>query len=161
MANSKPPIQIRYLWMGVSHLRLIANRRKHQAIMLGNTEHQFNFLVNDSLHLFGVTVDKHFILKQHVSSTCKKVNNQFSVVTTFGKLMSTETIKNYVLPTLQQLFCKRLKINILCMRKPSTILYGINSLRTLLPSNGYLAAKSWNAFLDHYRTFVDFNSTDI
>lgn len=82
-------------------------------MILGNTEHRFNFLANDSLHLFGVTVDKDF--------TCKKsINNQFSVMTTLGKLMSTETIKSYVLPAmksyvlpaLQQLFFKRLKYSL-------------------------------------------------
>jgi len=46
-------------WAGID------NRRTLQDMILGNTEHQFNFLANDSLHLFGVTVDKDF--------TCKKV----------------------------------------------------------------------------------------
>ena len=41
---------------------------------------------------FGVTIDKDLTFKQHVSSICKKVNNQFSVMTRFGKLMSTETM---------------------------------------------------------------------
>ena len=40
--------------------------------------------------------------KQHVSSICKKVNNQFSVMTRFGKLMSTKTMlrlyKVFILP---------------------------------------------------------------
>ena len=66
----------------------------------GKTDHQFNFPVNDSVELFGVTIDKD--LKQHVSSICKKVNNRFSVMTRFGKLMSTETMlrlyKAFILP---------------------------------------------------------------
>ena len=44
------------------------------------------------MELFGVTIDKDLTFKQHVSSICKKVNNQFSVMTRFGKLMSTETM---------------------------------------------------------------------
>ena len=39
-----------------------------------------------------VTIDKDPTFKQHVSSICKKVNNQFSVMTRFGKLISTETM---------------------------------------------------------------------
>ena len=44
------------------------------------------------MELFGVTIDKDLTFKQHVSSICKKVNNQFSIMTRFGKLMSTETM---------------------------------------------------------------------
>ena len=38
---------------------------------------------------FGVTIDKDLTFKQHVSSICKKVNNQFSVMTRFGKRGTT------------------------------------------------------------------------
>ena len=44
------------------------------------------------LELFGVTIDKDLTFKQHVSSICKKLKNQLSVMTRFGKLMSTETM---------------------------------------------------------------------
>ena len=71
-------------------------------MILGKTDHQFNFSVNDSVELFGVTIDKDLTFKQHVSSICKKVNNQFSVMTMFGKLVSTETMlrlyKAFILP---------------------------------------------------------------
>ena len=54
------------------------------------------------MELFGVTIDKDLTFKQHVPSICKKVNNQFSVMTRFGKLMSTETMlrlyKAFILP---------------------------------------------------------------
>ena len=54
------------------------------------------------MELFGVTIDKDFTFKQHVSSICKKVNNQFSVKTRFGKLISTATMlrlsKAFILP---------------------------------------------------------------
>ena len=81
---------------------MIANPSKHQGMILGKTDHQFNFSVNDSVELFGVTIDKDLTFKQHVSSICKKVNNQFSVMTRFGKLMSTETMlrlhRAFILP---------------------------------------------------------------
>ena len=81
---------------------MIANPSKHQGMILGKTDHQFHFSVNDSEELFGVTIDKDLMFKQHVSSMCKKVNNQFSVMTRFGKLMSTETMlhlyKAFILP---------------------------------------------------------------
>ena len=60
------------------------------------------FSVNDSVELFGVTIDKDLTFKQHVSSICKKVNNQFGVMTRFGKRMSIETMlclfKAFILP---------------------------------------------------------------
>ena len=81
---------------------MIANPSKHQGMILGRTNHQFNFSVNDSMELFGVTIDKYLTFKQHVSSICKKVNNQFSVMTRFGKLISTDPMlrlyKAFILP---------------------------------------------------------------
>ena len=47
---------------------VIANLSKHREMILGKTDHQFNFSVNDSMELFGVTIDK------------------------IGKLISTETM---------------------------------------------------------------------
>ena len=82
---------------------MIANPSKHQGMILGKTDRQFNFSVNDSImELFGVTIDKDLTFKQHVSSICKKINNQFSVMTRFRKLISTETMlrlyKAFILP---------------------------------------------------------------
>ena len=45
---------------------VIANPSKHREMILGNTDHQFNFSVNDSMELFGVTIDKNLTFKQHV-----------------------------------------------------------------------------------------------
>ena len=54
------------------------------------------------MELFGVTIDKDLTFKQHVSSICKKLKSQLSVMTRFGKLMSTETMlrlyKSFTLP---------------------------------------------------------------
>ena len=188
-----------------------------------------------TLELFGVTIDKDLTFKQHVSSICKKVNNQFSVMTRFGKLMSTETMlclyKAFILPhfyycsmvwhfsskqdsdkldllnkrilrfifkdfnseynnllkragtvnlkdkRLQNMILTIFKClhfsdyprylkdmfrlrsstyflrghNILCLPKPLTTSYGINSF-------SYLAAISWNSLPDHHRTISDFTS---
>ena len=41
--------------------------------------------------------------------------------------------------------------NMLCLPKPLTTSYGINSF-------SYLAATSWNSLSDHYRTISDFTS---
>ena len=41
--------------------------------------------------------------------------------------------------------------NMLCLPKPLTTSYGINSF-------SYLAATSWNSLPDHYRTISDFTS---
>jgi len=38
--------------------RRITSPNKHQGILLGNTEHHFNYSVNDSVYLFRVTIDK-------------------------------------------------------------------------------------------------------
>ena len=212
---------------------MIANPSKHQRMILGKTDHQLNFSVNDLVELFGVTIDKDLMFKQHVSSICKKVNNQFSVMTRFGKLMSTETMlrlyKAFILPhfyycsmvwhfsskqdsdkldllnkrilrfifkdfnseynnllkragtvnlkdkRLQNMILTIFKClhfsdyprylkdmlrlpsstyfirghNILCLPKPLTTFYGINSF-------SYLATISWNSLPDHHRTISDF-----
>ena len=82
---------------------MIANPSKHQGMILhvGKTDHQFNFSVNDPVELFGITIDKDLTFKQHVSSICKKVNNQFSVMTRFGTLIRV----------LNKFWSRQLKIN--------------------------------------------------
>ena len=58
-----------------------------------NLEILFGFLsqnIKELGMLFNDTLDLTF--KQQLCPLCKKVNNQFSVMTRFGKLMSTETV---------------------------------------------------------------------
>ena len=69
MVNSTLPLPLCYLWKGVCPHevnsanasygidRKITSPNKHQGI-LGNTKHHFNYLVNDLVDLFGVTIDK-------------------------------------------------------------------------------------------------------
>lgn len=43
---------------------MIANPNKHQGMILGNTEYEFKFRVNDTMDLFGVTIDKDLTFKK-------------------------------------------------------------------------------------------------
>ena len=50
---------------------LIVDEKKHQALILGKTEHNFSFPVNKSIDIFGMTVDNRFSFDNHVSVICK------------------------------------------------------------------------------------------
>ena len=70
-------------WYEINGMRANPSKHQgmiHQGMILGKTDHQFNFSVNDSVELFGITIDKDLTFKQHVPSIRKKVNNQFSVI---------------------------------------------------------------------------------
>ena len=54
---------------------MIVNKKKHQALILGKNEHNFCFPVNNSLDIFGMTIDKRLSFDNHVSVICKKINN--------------------------------------------------------------------------------------
>ena len=69
----------------------MVNPSKHHGVILGRTDH-FSFPVKDSIERFRVTLDKELNFKQHVTSVRKKVNNQLSVMTRFGKLLSLNTM---------------------------------------------------------------------
>ena len=81
---------------------MIANVTKHQALILGNTEHKFCFPVNDSIDIFGMTIDNKLPFDNHISVICKKINNQFNVMLRFRKLINKETLlklyKAFILP---------------------------------------------------------------
>ena len=55
---------------------MIANSSKPEGIILGKTDHHIKFSVNDSMELFGVTIDRDLTFKQHV----QKINNQFRLL---------------------------------------------------------------------------------
>lgn len=38
-------------------IAMIVNETKHQAIVLGKTDHSFSFPLNDSLDIFGINID--------------------------------------------------------------------------------------------------------
>ena len=67
---------------------MIVNKSKHQALTLGDMEHNFSFAVKESIDIFGMTIDNKLLFDKHVSSICKKVNNQLNVMMRFGKSIS-------------------------------------------------------------------------
>ena len=81
---------------------MIVNEKKHQALILGKTEHNFCFPVNNSIDIFGMTIDNRLSFDNHVSVICKKINNQFNVMLRFRKLINKETLlklyKAFILP---------------------------------------------------------------
>ena len=81
---------------------MIVNEKKHQALILGKTEHNFCFPVKNSIDIFRMTIDNRFSFDNHVSVICKKINNQFNVMLRFRKLINKETLlklyKAFILP---------------------------------------------------------------
>ena len=79
---------------------MIVNEKKHQALILGKTEH--NFCLNNSIDIFGMTIDNKLSFDNHVSVICKKINNQINVMLRFRKLINKETLlklyKVFILP---------------------------------------------------------------
>ena len=70
---------------------MTVNEKKHQALILRKTEHNFCFPVNNSIDIFGMTIDNRLSFDNHVSVICKKINNQFNVMLRFQKLINKET----------------------------------------------------------------------
>ena len=65
-------------------------------MILGDTEYTFSFPVKESIDIFGMNIDNKLQFDRHVSSACKKVNNQLNVMRRFRKLISKATlIKQY------------------------------------------------------------------
>ena len=79
---------------------MIVNKSNHQALILGDTEHTFSFPVKDSIDIFGMTIDNKLQFHKHVSSICKKVNNQLKVMIRFRKSKATliKLYKAFILP---------------------------------------------------------------
>ena len=81
---------------------MIVNEKKHQALFLGKTEHNFCFPVNNSTDIFGMTIDNRLFFYNHGSVICKEINNQFNVMLRFRKLINKERLlklyKAFILP---------------------------------------------------------------
>jgi hypothetical protein len=82
---------------------MICNPTKHQAMVLGNKLHyEFSFPTKDSLDLLGMTIDQDLYFDKHITSICKKVNDQFNVIKRFSNLVSRQTMlvlyRNYIVP---------------------------------------------------------------
>ena len=71
---------------------MILNEKKHQALILGKTEHNFSLPVTNSIDIFGTTIDRGLSFDNNVSVICKKINNQFNVMLRFRKLINKEKL---------------------------------------------------------------------
>ena len=58
--------------------------------------------ISRKLELFGMTIDTEMNFKEHIATNCNKINSQYSVMTRFGKLVSSKTLlrlyKAFILP---------------------------------------------------------------
>ena len=55
----------------------------HQAMVLGSTDYEFSFPLQNSIDLLGVSIDNNLSLNYHISKIYDKVNKQFSVLKRF------------------------------------------------------------------------------
>ena len=46
---------------------MIVNAKKHQALISGQTDHQFSFPLNNELDMFGMTIDNRLNFDRHIS----------------------------------------------------------------------------------------------
>ncbi len=81
---------------------MIVNSDKHQAMVLGKTDYKLSFPVENSIKLLGMTLDNEMSFGKHLATIYKKINSQFSVMTRFGKFVSSDTLmrlyKAFILP---------------------------------------------------------------
>ena len=66
---------------------VLVNPTKHEAMIIENTDRVFSFPVRKSIELFGITVDDRLRFDEHISNICKKITNQFNVISRFRKLI--------------------------------------------------------------------------
>ena len=71
---------------------MIVNETKHQAIILGKTDHSSPFSLKDSLDIFGLNIDNRLRFDNHISTICKKINGQFNIMLRFRKLISKDAL---------------------------------------------------------------------
>ena len=63
-------------------------------MILGNTDHLFSFPVQKSINLLEITVDDRLCFDEHVSNICKKITNQFNVISRFRNLIPATVLLN-------------------------------------------------------------------
>ena len=52
---------------------MIINETKHQAMVLGTTDHTFSFAVKPSIDIFGRNIDNKLCFDNYISTICKKI----------------------------------------------------------------------------------------
>ena len=81
---------------------MIVNESKHQAMVLGSTDHVFSVPVQSAIDIFGLNIDNKLCFDNHITTICKKINNQFNVMLRLQKLISSDTklklYKAFILP---------------------------------------------------------------
>ena len=65
---------------------MIINEGKHQAMILGTTDHMFSFAAKPSVDIFGTNIDNKLCFDNYISNICKKINNQFNVMLRLHKV---------------------------------------------------------------------------
>ena len=88
--------------MRVCLYRFTAAIKQSLILVLFINSNSFCFPVNDSIDIFGMTIDNKLSFDNHISVICKKINNQFNVMLRFRKLINKETLlklyKAFILP---------------------------------------------------------------
>ena len=70
---------------------MLANESKHQALILGKSEHT-SFPTKESIDILAMNIDYNLNFQNYISLICKKVNNQFNVMLRFRNLISEDTV---------------------------------------------------------------------
>ena len=81
---------------------MIVNAKKHQALIIGQTDYNFSFPVKCVLDIFGMTIGNRLNFNSHISTVCNKISNQFKVMLRFRNIISKDRMlklyKAFILP---------------------------------------------------------------
>ena len=99
---------------------MIVNEEKLQALILGKTEDNFCFSVNNSIDIFGMTIDNRLSFDNFVSVICKEINNQFNVILKIRKLINKEMLLKLIKPLFSRIFTTVLLFGISVVRAMPT-----------------------------------------
>lgn len=127
---------------------LMANPTKFQSLILGDTDEAFIFTVDgiqierrDDINLLGVNIDSRLTFHKHVSTICKKVNNQLQVIKRFRNLISGPTMLRLYNAFIQPVFSYCSDVWHFCSARDRDKLEHVNkqALRVVLndKENGY------------------------
>lgn len=93
-------VNVENQWYGNNGM--ILNETKHQAMVLGKTEHKFSFPLKHSIDIFGMNVDNKLSFDNHIFTVCRKINKQFNVMLRFRIVIFRDTLlesyNDFILP---------------------------------------------------------------
>ena len=55
-------------------------REGHLGLVLGDMDYSFSLPIKDTLEIFGMEVNNKLNFSSHISSVCKRINNQFNQI---------------------------------------------------------------------------------